>query len=271
MKKIIKHNYLANFAEKKLSEGKYCFTFNELKKEFPEHSNSALVFSLNRLVQKRKIVSIHRNFYLIIPPERMSKGILPPQMFIDDLMRFLEREYYVGLLSAATYFGASHQQAQEFFAFIQKPSLRNKNKRGIKINFMIKNNWPKVGIEKKKSETGFFYVSSAELTAIDLIKYQSKIGGINRAIAIIYELAEAIKPTKLKFVIESNNFGIATLQRFGYILEKLNLSRLSNIVSKHIENKKIFNVPLKSDAPKNGFPINKKWHIIENINFDFEF
>ena len=34
----------------------------------------------------------------------------PNDFYIDDLMRFLKREYYIGLFSAAALYGAAHQQ-----------------------------------------------------------------------------------------------------------------------------------------------------------------
>ena len=151
------NNYLLDYAEQKLALGKQFFTQDELKHEFISYSKSALISALNRLKKKGKVVSIHKGFYLIIPPDRMAKGILPPQLFIDSLMGYLGRAYYVGLLSASVYYGASHQQAQEYFVFINKPSIREIRKKGLKLNFVIKSHMPKVGIEKSKTESGYVF------------------------------------------------------------------------------------------------------------------
>ena len=271
MNEEIIHNYLLRYAEKRLASGKLYLTLNDLRKEFASYSDSALTFSLNRLSKKGKIVSIHKGFYLIIPPDRMAKGILPPPLFVDSLMNYLNRVYYVGLLSASVYYGASHQQAQEYFLFINKPQLREKNKKGLKLNFVVKSDIPQIGVEKKKTEAGYINVSSAELTAIDLVKYQSKIGGINRVVSVISELVEEMKVSSLKNLLDNEIIGDASLQRLGYILDKLNESDLADVVFGSLSKKQLFKVPLKSDSNKNGFPLNKKWKIIENIELDLEF
>jgi len=48
--------------------------------------------------------------YVLVPLEYLHAGAPPPSWFIDDLMKAMERPYYVGLLSAAGIHGASHQQ-----------------------------------------------------------------------------------------------------------------------------------------------------------------
>ena len=271
MNDIKTHNYLLKYAEKRLASGKLYFSLKDLRKKFASYSDSALTFSLNRLSNKGKIVSIHKGFYLIIPPARMSKGVLPPSLFIDSLMSYLNRGYYVGLLSASAYYGASHQKSQEYFVIVNKPSLRAKNKNGLKLNFIVKSNIPKIGIEMKKTEAGFINVSSAELTSFDLVKYQRKIGGINRAVSVISELAEEMQVNRLKNLINNNVVGNASLQRLGYILDDLNESDLADAVFQSLSKKQLFKVPLKSDSKRNGFSLNRKWKIIENIKLDLEF
>jgi hypothetical protein len=57
-------------------------------------------------------------------------------------MKFLKRPYYVGLLNAAAFYGAAHQQPQEYFVFTNFPPLRPTSKRGIKINYISKREVP---------------------------------------------------------------------------------------------------------------------------------
>ena len=95
------------------SQGRYFFTreqaLGELKATKASFLNAAL-----RLARKKRIARITRGFYIIIPLEYAATGILPPEWFIADLMNYLKRSYYVGLLSAANLLGAAHQQPQEF-------------------------------------------------------------------------------------------------------------------------------------------------------------
>ena len=135
MKQEREYNYLLHFIENLQNQGKYTFSLTQIRKEFKSLSNSALQMGLNRLVKKNKIVSVHKGFYVIVPVEYASRGLLPVISFIDSLMAYLKRPYYVGLLSAAALHGASHQQAQEFFIVTNLPPLRSKLVKGHKINF----------------------------------------------------------------------------------------------------------------------------------------
>ena len=64
-------------------------------------SDEALQTAARRLTAKKRLVSPRRGFYVIVPLEYRSAGAPPPDWFIDELMKFQERPYYVGLLSAA--------------------------------------------------------------------------------------------------------------------------------------------------------------------------
>ena len=63
---------------------------------------------------KGKICSVWQGLYAIIPVEYSSVGMIPPVLYIDDLMKYLGRPYYISLLSAAVFYGAAHQRPQEF-------------------------------------------------------------------------------------------------------------------------------------------------------------
>jgi len=62
---------------------------------------------VQRLVDKGRISPKRQNFYLIIPPEYATRQTLPLGFFVDNLIKFLDRNYYVGLLTAAMNHGAA--------------------------------------------------------------------------------------------------------------------------------------------------------------------
>lgn len=72
------------------------------------------------------------------------------------------------------------------------------------------------GFDEKKTNAGIMKISNAEQTAVDLIKFQDRIGGLSRASTLIYELAESINPEILKSIIISC-IQNTVLQRLGYI------------------------------------------------------
>lgn len=123
---ISKNSYgrLEYWIEECQSKGKLAFNWAELRNGFPNDTEIALKRMLDRQSSKKKVVSIFKGYYIIIPAQYSSKGILPPSMFIDGLMNSLERKYYVALLNAASLHGASHQQPQEYFIVTEYPVLR---------------------------------------------------------------------------------------------------------------------------------------------------
>ena len=256
------YNYLDKYLDNQLSEGKISFYVNELEKNFPEFSLNALQMNLKRLNKKNKIRHIMKGFYAIIPPEYRNRKIIPPELFIDQLFAYLDRPYHVGLLSAAALHGASHQQAMEYYIFIDKPAIRPTNVEGLKINYVVKNTIPELGVEKRKTDAGYINISNPELTAIDLIAYQNRIGGLNRASTVLYELSESMSPAKLSEILK-DNIQLSVLQRLGYILEiVLDKKELAEVIKNYLSDKKIFRIPLKPGYKKEGFTVNNDWKVI---------
>ncbi|HMT66114.1 MAG TPA: type IV toxin-antitoxin system AbiEi family antitoxin [Candidatus Cloacimonadota bacterium] len=266
-----KYNYLFKWIEKQQSVGKYVFNLEQLIKEFPDQSESGILLALKRLAKKKRVVSVYKGFYLIVPPEYAARGILPPITFIDDLMSFIGKPYYVGLLSAAALHGAAHQQPQEFFVVTSTKQLTTR-KKGIKINYFTRGTIPEILVEKRKTEAGYVNVSSAELTAADLVYYHNRIGGLNRVCTVINELAESISPKKInKDLIES--MSTPTIQRLGIIFEKyVNRPDLGQELLEVTQSKKrkFYIQPFKAGGEKKGFEIDEKWKIIINTTIDIE-
>ncbi|MCZ2248487.1 MAG: type IV toxin-antitoxin system AbiEi family antitoxin [Bacteroidia bacterium] len=268
------YNRLEYWIEEQQSKGKLAFSIVELKKAFVNDSEIALKRALDRLSEKEKIVSVFKGYYVIVPPQYSAKGILPPVLFIDGLMKFLERNYYISLLNAGALHGAGHQQPQEYFIITKYPVLRPTNKRGIKINYIsTKQLPPETLLEKKKTETGYINVSNPILTAIDLINYEKRIGGLNRAVTVINELLENIKPKDITQELVAYA-SATTLQRFGFILEevlgKKNLADKLLLLCKKADTK-FYLIPLKASGEKAKEPINEEWKIVINTDIETDF
>lgn len=235
-------------------------------------SEAAIKSSLSRLSKKEKIVSIYKGYYLIISSQYSSIGILPPALYIDAFMRFLNRPYYVGLLNAAAYHGAAHQQPQEFFVVTNLPTLRPTLRKGIKVNYVSKNSIDEKLLENKKVESGYLKISSVALTALDLIQFEKRVGGLNRAAAVLNELVEVLKPEmfSLAFMDGASTYSI---QRLGYLLENvLNQKELAEALFNESEKARLsfFRVPLKASAPVKGFATDEKWKVIINTEIEVD-
>jgi len=268
--KII-HNNMDDFITQIQADGKLSFNLEDVKKRFSSSYKTAIKFSLNRLFRKGEVISVYKGFYVIVPPSYKHRKIIPPELFIDSLFKYIERPYYLGLLSAAVLHGSSHQQAMESYVFINKPSIRQTDVKGIRVNYVVKASMPEYGLEKRKTDTGYINISNPELTAIDLVQFQHRIGGLNRVSTVLYELSEAISVDKLNEVLQ-NRIPLSALQRLGYIFDCiLHKEELSNVIRDYLSKEKIFRVWLKPDLKKSGFRVHPVWKIIENYKIESDF
>ena len=173
------------------------FSFSTVRRFFPNITEQSIKNDLFRLSTQKIIVPVYRGFYVIMPPQYAAKGIIPPIYYIDQLMSYLDKPYYISLLNAAELLGSAHQRPQRFSVTTILPS-----------EFLLTRN----------SETGTIYYSNAELTAVDLVQYEQHIGGLSRAATILEELSELIDFSKISESLFAYT-SLAAIQRLGFILD----------------------------------------------------
>lgn len=262
---------ISDWIEEKVMRGYYTFTIEDVKKNFPQFGDAYVRTSLYRLTIKKKIISPWKGFYVIMPIEFALKAIIPPVFYIDALMSFLNKKYYISLLNAASFYGASHQRAQTFSVITEAPKLRNTAKTGTSILFFSKKNIPAKYIRSHKAQSGYVNVASPELTALDLIENEKHIGGLNRVCTVLNELVDSIDFDKLN----KDFFDLASApiyQRLGYILESI-LERedlADKFKSKFPLSLAMRNVPFKIGKSTEDCEIDKKWKIIINQEIEID-
>jgi predicted transcriptional regulator of viral defense system len=253
-------------------EGKISCSLTEVTEHFLSQSQTTLKKSLTRLASKGKICSVWKGFYVIVPIEYQTKGIVPDVFYIDQLMKFLKHDYYVSLLNAAVFYGAAHQQPQETSIVTTPPSLRSTQKRGIKINFNNKAVILEQFTEKRKTPTGYIKISSPELTATDLILFEKEVGGLNRAATVLNDLAESLDFKKLSALF-FEYVPIPVIQRLGYLLDiELKYHSLADKLLLQVKQHGYLfrTTPLKNRKPIAGCETNKKWKIIINEQIEID-
>ena len=246
--------------------GRISFSLYQLENELPDCSGVAIRSALKRLSRKGKVVSFHKGFYLIISAQYATRGILPAALFMDNFMKYLNRSYYVGLLSAAALFGSAHQQPQEYFVMTDFPVLRPSLKKGLKVNFISKRNIENRLLKERKTETGYLKVSSACLTACDLVQYEKRAGGLGRVAVVLNELVDEMDPKEFDAVFFSS-VPTATVQRLGYLVEEvINRRKLADKLfeASGKNGLKFFRIPLKTSLPVNGYSSGNRWKVIVN-------
>ncbi|GAA0875443.1 hypothetical protein GCM10009118_18520 [Wandonia haliotis] len=262
------YKYLDAFIDQQRAKGTYSFTTEGLHSQLGVSEN-ALKKTLQRLKNQESVVMVRRGFYVIVPPEYRAKGIIPTSLYVNDLMKFLNRDYYVGLLNAAAYYGAAHQQPQNYSIITEGIALRPIKNDKVSIHFYIKKFWNKNDIAKKKVDTGYIHISSPELTALDLVSYYNEVGGFNRVATVLEELKEEIHPEKLVATAREYN-EISVIQRLGYVLEcVLDENELSNALYNYLESVGHYPTLLRPQKKKPGNRITgNRWKVVPNIEIE---
>lgn len=249
------------FIEALQSSGRYVFTKKEADRAL-RLSEIALKNALWRLVRSGRLASPRRGFYVVVPPEYKAAGSIPPSWFIRDLMTYLNRPYYVGLLSAAALHGAAHQAPHELQVVTDRP-LRLIEIGKVRIRFVKKarvSKTPTVGI---KTATGDIRVSSPEATALDLVRYAEHAGFLSNVATVLNELAERLDPAALARTAEADGEPVYA-QRLGYLLEHIGHAELTAPLHGWIDAEAPRVTPLRPDLPTAGAPRDRRWRVAVN-------
>ena len=253
--------------------GRSTFSLSEVRERFPQKPPAQIKNALNRLVVSGKIASVWQGFYAVVLPEYGMNGIIPPTEYIDHLMSYLGKDYYVATLSAAALHGASHHKPLAF-TFVCDEILHRKEKDDIRLEPLLKKRIPFRYVEKKNVNSGTINVSTPALTAIDLVLYPLKSGGFGNVATVLAELSESIEPSSLN--TDFFDFVPASaVQRLGYLLDVvLGETMLADILFERAKSAsiKLRKVPLATyqgiDAVNCFY--SSKWKIVVNEEIEVD-
>lgn len=268
----IKTNDYIDWLNQRAMRGKSFFTKEDFKGAFSNITEGSQAVALSRLVDAGWIVSPWQNFYVIVPIQYKLKGEVPPSYYIDELMLFLGRKYYVSLLTAAGLHGAGHQRTMSFFVTMDGTALRNAVRSGTKLLLFQKKNIDLRFTHEVRTEGGYMNVSSPLMTALDLVQDERKVGGLSRVAEILYELAEKFELNEGQLEL-IQQYGTPILQRVGYLLRVLELDELENLWFDLCKRAgiKFKYVALKPSVDKHEHDErDKRWKIIINHDIDID-
>ncbi len=263
----MKSEKLSEFIKYLLQRGRYSFEKQEAIAAL-NCSSQSFINSANRLAKEKELALVKEGFYIIIPPQHFSLGCLPADWFIDDFMIFLHQPYYMGLLSAASYYGATHQQPQRFQVVTNKQT-RQISIGNITIDFIVKKNMSNIGITQINSYTGHVNLSTPELTMMDICDYSEHAGHIHNMAQVIADLASSVNKAAFEKLFQSRQIKTTVLQRLGYLLDFTDNKELGDIVYHYLLYRKPINyIWLVPGESSEILKKNKRWKI--NINEDVE-
>ena len=246
------------------------FSIEDVRETGMYSSEQILQNELYRLCSNKTIASVYRGFYVIIPVQYVLRGSVPATYYIDQLMAYLSKPYYVCMLSAAELLGAAHQRPQQFSVMTTFPKRRVVSTRNVIIDWFYREGLPEDALITKNTETGTIRISNPLLTAADLVQYQQHVGGLSLVATILEELSEQIN-IKSQFASLASFVKKVTWQRLGYILEHVvEENELADELYEQIRNLpgSLMYMPLSTSAENNTSERNCRWKI--NINVQIE-
>lgn len=247
------------------AEGRRTFTIEDTMKRLDAGRKNTLAI-LGSLKRAKRIVSLTNGLYALWHPSERRWGIHPLPL-LDDLMKYRRCPYYVGLLSAADYYGAAHHKPQVLQVIIPK-QIKFRKARELGISFHIFNRFPSEGLASVKTQGEKTIFSSPEHTALDLFYFESACGGFKNICLVIRDLIPKIKSEALEKTINQYPY-TSSIQKLGYMLEHLKSEQLLNVLSNWTTHKKLSNIALSARLPKMG-KVHPLWHIIENAPIEEE-
>lgn len=254
--------YLSDLA----ASGRYDFSPREVQSALGV-SAAAVKLALNRLAKQKLIAFPSRGFWVVVPPEYRALGCLPADQFIPALMQRAQLAYYVGLLSAAQYYGAAHQRPQVFSVVLAK-NRRPMRCGMVRVAFVARKRLAEVPVQSFNTPRGMLQVSSPEATALDLVGYADHAGGLNQVATVLSELVERIDAEKLPQV--ARTAPVPWGQRLGYLLEHLGFEEKALALKEYVRAHAKQSAVLLPKAPHKRAQRNKSWKLYINAKVEAE-
>lgn len=261
---------LQKWIKERAIHGYPTFSVEDVRAAGMYSSEQILQNELSRLCSNKTIANVYRGFYVIVPVHYVLRGSVPATYYIDQLMTYLNKPYYVSMLSAAELLGSAHQRPQQFSIMTVLPKRRIVSNRNVTIDWFYREQLPEESLITKNTETGIIHISNPLLTAADLVQYQQHAGGLSRVATIIEELSEQIDIHN-QFVPLVPFVKKVVWQRLGYILEHvIEEKTLADELYEQLHSKysSLKYLPLSTSVDDNPSSRDRRWKI--NINVQIE-
>ena len=231
-------------------------------------SAEAVKKAIQRLARRGRVIKVKDYFYVIVPLEYQNAGGPPAAWFIHDLMDAMQLPYYVGILTAAAQYGASHQQPQEFQVVTDR-SVRPLTVGRTRIRFFASQYAAEAAVASIKTPTGTMRVATPETTAVDLVRFAKAAGNLDNVATVLAELSSLLDAKRLLAAVRLVG-DVPNAKRLGYLLDHVRARRVCGPVHAWIERQSCQPVPLQAGRPVAGAPEDRRWHVLVNEPVEVE-
>jgi len=182
---------------------------------------------------------------------------------LDAYFRHRGQPYYLGLLSAAALHGSSSQAVQVTQVLTTEP-MRPADIGRLHLDFYEKSSLPQTPLTTFVGMPAPLAVSSPEATALDLVAFSHRIGGIRRIAEVISELKSTMTLAGLRAALRAEP-QIAVRQRLGFMLTVLGMERMAEEARRSLPDR-LAVAPLQTRTGANvSGVIHRPWMVLDNI------
>ena len=218
--------------------GKLNLHTEDIAVALPHVGPEALRQALHRQQKRGRIIRLSRGagHWLIVPLQYATVGAPPLEIWLDRyLSKTLRASYYVALLSAAETYGASPQAVMVTQVMVPKP------RRPIivgrhKVEFYTRAHIERMPIRWHETQEGRFKVSTPELTALELVDRQARVGGMERVREVLRALWEVCTEAGMAQALKAAR-DVPAAQRLGVLLTMDGQAALAARVARWLRDK----------------------------------
>lgn len=219
------------------------------------------------LVRDGRVFSPARGLWVLIPPEYRSWRVIPGLQFVDAMMAHLGRDYYVGWLSAAELYGAAHQRPQVLQVAVDR-HVPDRDIERVRLRFAERRRLTEVPRVRQNVATGQVWVSTPEVTALDLAADPMRSGGVSNVATVLIELTEDRQLDAQRLAGAAEHFALATVRRLGFVLERIGQRGLAEALQPITEARRAFPRGLLAPGSVACGEVDRRWRIRVNSEID---
>jgi hypothetical protein len=261
-----KQGLVDGLLDQSLARGEFVVSVNQLARAGGV-SNLAVRRQLEHLSHRVERLPGRPSAFLIVPPEHRARGAPPVTAWLDAYFRLRDQPYYLGLLSAAALHGSSSQAVQ--VAQVLTTKLTRPIDIGrLHVDFYVKVHLQQTPLSALAGMAAPLAVSSPAATALDLIAFNHRIGGISRVIEVIADLKSVMTVVGLRTALRAET-QTSVKQRLGYVLSILGLERMAEEVRKSLP-KRLALTLLQTESPvAHGSRVARQpWMVLDNVGLE---
>jgi hypothetical protein len=159
-------------------------------------------------------------------------------------------------------YGAVH--GQDVFQVMARLNRKPIDCGKSRVEFVRRNDLDRTPLLERDMAGGPLRIASPEATALELVGYADRCGGLEHVAAVLSELVDSLDPERLIAVAPLSP--IAWTQRLGYLLDVTDHRGLANALVPIVSDLARDFAPLVRARPKGGARRLQRWKLAVNAN-----